>query len=353
MSSSSDDDINSVVFDIGSYSAKAGFAGDDAPLVEIKYVDTSEFRESFCNNGFKLFHPDEFDAAVYEKIISKCYDSLNADSVKVMRDSPALFSEHFHACPNQREKLSELMFEKFGVPGMYIAPSPILSLYSSGRGSGIVIESGNSMTQTAVIYEGFMFANSVLCNNKAGADVTDSLRKYWAKDHVFKDADYIYLKEKYSSCLKSQTTEVQLPDGTMHSIYAAPLNRCTELLFDDSDLKYSLPKMVYEGIMAANIHCRKHLFFNVILSGGNTKISGLPDLLKEHLDKIVNEHHKGSKVKVVAPPDRSYSPWIGGSIVGSLSCYMNTLLISKEEYQDHGSKIIHSRCINPKDSIQG
>merc|ERR1712003_266174 len=112
--------------------------------------------------------------------------------------------------------------------------------------------------------------------------------------------------EKYGSCFDTQTTEVELPDGSVQNIESSLLNRCTDSLFNSHHSR-SLPDMVYEGIMATSIHSRKHVFANVIISGGNTMLSGFPEQLKNRLDEIVSKRHKGLEVRVVAPPERLYS----------------------------------------------
>ena len=81
-------------------------------------------------------------------------------------------------------------------------------------------------------------------------------------------------------------------------------------------------------------------------------INGLPEKFGNRLDEIAGKHNKDLNIKVVAPPGRHYSPWIGGSIIGSLSCFMGKVL-SRKMYQELGPKAIHERYINPVDSIEG
>ena len=49
------------------------------------------------------------------------------------------------------------------------------------------------------------------------------------------------------------------------------------------------------------------------------------------------------QIKVIAPPDRKYSVWIGGSILSSLSTFQ-AMWISKAEYDEEGPSIVHSKC---------
>ena len=49
------------------------------------------------------------------------------------------------------------------------------------------------------------------------------------------------------------------------------------------------------------------------------------------------------RVKVIAPPERKYSVWIGGSILASLSTFQQ-MWISKQEYDESGPAIVHRKC---------
>lgn len=49
------------------------------------------------------------------------------------------------------------------------------------------------------------------------------------------------------------------------------------------------------------------------------------------------------KIKIVAPPERKYSVWIGGSILASLSTFQQ-MWISKAEYDEAGPSIVHRKC---------
>ena len=50
--------------------------------------------------------------------------------------------------------MAEIMFEQFNVPAMYVAIQAVLALYSSGRTSGMVMDSGDGVTHAVPIFEG-------------------------------------------------------------------------------------------------------------------------------------------------------------------------------------------------------
>lgn len=86
---------------------------------------------------------------------------------------------------------------------------------------------------------------------------------------------------------------------------------------------------------------RGKLYKNIVLSGGNTKFPGLPERLKKEIEKQVS-----IQVEIVAPPERVYSTWIGGSSMGLNKDDWITLAL----YQEYGPEIVNMRC--PQSSFQ-
>ena len=101
--------------------------------------------------------------------------------------------------------------------------------------------------------------------------------------------------------------------------------------------------LIYNSYMKCDLDVRMDLLANIILSGGNTMHPGLEERLHAELVALFPFSGHSSVIKVIAPPERKYSVWIGGSILASLSTFQK-MWISKNEYDESGPAIVHRKC---------
>ena len=136
--------------------------------------------------------------------------------------------------------------------------------------------------------------------------------------------------------------QYELPDGSNLTIGNERF-RAPEALFQPSLLGLDIDgadETTYKSIMKSDLDIRRDLYGNVVLSGGTTMYPGIGERLTKEL---TNRAPPSMKVKVVAPPERKFSVWIGGSILSSLSSFQQ-MWVSKAEYEEAGPSIVHRKC---------
>eukprot|EP00475_Leptophrys_vorax_P014764 TRINITY_DN21036_c0_g1_i1.p1 TRINITY_DN21036_c0_g1~~TRINITY_DN21036_c0_g1_i1.p1 ORF type:complete len:472 (-),score=127.32 TRINITY_DN21036_c0_g1_i1:71-1486(-) len=262
-----------------------------------------------------------------------------------------------------REIKEEIMFEKFSSPAVYIALQAILSLYGAGRTTGLVLDSGDGVTHTIPIYEGYAFAHCVKRLNLAGRDLSEYFMSLMAdKGHHFSttaereiareikeklcyvslDFDNEY-KTAESDPAKIETSYT-LPDGKKITVGKEKF-LCPELLFRPSLLgleESGMHRVVYDTIQDCEIDIRAAMYGNIILSGGSTMFPNLAERLETEIGNLMpnREYLK----PIYAPSDRKFSVWIGGSILAPLKAFQENW-ITREEYEEYGVEIVHQKCI--------
>ncbi|KAF4988142.1 hypothetical protein FDECE_15172 [Fusarium decemcellulare] len=247
-------------------------------------------------------------------------------------EHPALLTKAPINPKSNRKKMTQIFFETLNSPAFYVFIHAVLSLYSSGRTTGIVLDSGDGVTHL-MTERGYSF--STTAEREIVRDIKEKLC------HVALDFEQEMQPAAESSVLEKT---YELPDGQVITLGNERF-RAPEALFQPGVIGLEtggIHMTTFNAIMKSDVDIRKDLYGNIIMSGGTTMYPGIADRMQK---EIVAFAPSSMKVKVIAPPERKYSVWNGGSILASLSTFQQ-MWITKQEYDEGGPSIVH-RCDNP------
>ncbi|RMD41009.1 hypothetical protein DV735_g4111, partial [Chaetothyriales sp. CBS 134920] len=369
-----------LVIDNGSGTIRAGYSGSDLPQVYFpSYVGRPKHVRALAGAlegdyfigpraqqyrgllkiKYALEHGVVTDWDDMERIWTYIYEQ---ELKTLSEEHPVLLTEPPLNPRQNRDTAAQILFEQFNVPAVYMSIQAVLSLYASGRTTGVVLDSGDGVTHAVPVYEGFAIPSSIRRIDVAGRDVTENLQLLLRKSgHVFhtsaekeivrqmkEKTSYVALdprkeeKDWQQGIWKADKKEIEyvLPDGKKIKIGPERF-RAPEILFEPEliGLEYAgVHQMLVDAITRTDMDLRKELYANIVLSGGATLTKGFGDRLLAELQRLAV---KDMRIKIFAPPERKYSTWIGGSILAGLSTFRK-MWVSIDDWHENPD-VVHTK----------
>ncbi|XP_025221300.1 actin, cytoplasmic 1 isoform X5 [Theropithecus gelada] len=297
-----DDDIAALVVDNGSGMCKAGFAGDDAPrAVFPSIVGRPRHQGVMVGMGQK--------------------DSYVGDEAQSKRGILTLKYPIEHGIVTNWDDMEKIWHHTF-YNELRVAPEEHPVLLTEAP----LNPKANREKMTQIIF-------TTTAEREIVRDIKEKLC-YVALD----------FEQEMATAASSSSLEksYELPDGQVITIGNERF-RCPEALFQPSFLgmeSCGIHETTFNSIMKCDVDIRKDLYANTVLSGGTTMYPGIADRMQKEITALAPST---MKIKIIAPPERKYSVWIGGSILASLSTFQQ-MWISKQEYDESGPSIVHRKC---------
>ncbi|KAF7694686.1 actin [Cucumispora dikerogammari] len=367
-----------VVIDNGSGMCKAGFAGDDAPRGvfpaiiglprhEISMVGMGQKSEYVGTEAqdkrglLTIKYPVKNGIIEDWEGMTKIWRHAFTNELRVKSEECSVLLTEAPLNPTKnRVQMGTTLFEKFGARNIQISIQAVLSLYASGRTTGMIYDSGDGVTHFVPVYEGYALKHAIKRLDIAGREITLYLASLMtannsrmctsAEKEIVRDIkeklSYVAENfeaeiEKYNKNPKKYVSTFELPDHSKISIFSEKF-KSAELLFNPSLRGFESPgvhEMIYNSIMSCDIDLRKELYKNIVMSGGSTMIKGLPERMKAEVKALAPE---SAEVNIIAPAERKYAVWIGGSILASLSSFQKCW-ISAATYEEGGEELLKKK----------
>ncbi|XP_021234615.1 actin-like protein 9 isoform X2 [Numida meleagris] len=344
----------SIVIDMGTRSCRAGFSGHHSPSVEVSTLVGSRMgseaaRSEMVIGEQALLYPDTETVEVMHNgvIINwEAAESLWKHLIKrELRVNPEdhalLLTEPLFTPTSSRENMAEMAFEVLGTPGLFVAPQSVLSVYSHGKITALVLDMGHAATRTMPVLEGRNMARCSTQTDVAGRCLTwylstllEDTGPMFSKgmSHVVEDIKHTccYVATDFQTeCLlppSFHTMDFTLPNG-MNLTISKERFQCPEETVRKSLMQ--LPEEIIPTMCA-----------NILLCGGSSLFKGLEKrLCHELLDRLP----PSTTVEVVGSALQRHAAWTGGSILASLRNFQSCW-IRRDEYYEVGSCIVHQKC---------
>jgi actin-related protein 2 len=292
------------------------------------------------------------------------YDKLGVDT----RGRKVLLTEPPMNPKANRQKMAEVMFERYQFGGVYVAIQAVLTLYAQGLQTGVVVDSGDGVTHIVPVYDGFALPHLTRRLDVAGRDVTRYLIKLLLmRGYAFeRTADFETVRGiKEKLCFMSYDLELDkkladettvlvenytLPDGRVIKVgserYEAP-----ECMFQPHLVDVEQPgvaELLFQTIQQAAVDTRAELYKHIVLSGGSSMYPGFPSRLEKemkqlYLTRVIGgdaQRLKNFKIRIEDPPRRKHMVFLGGAVLADIMKSQEAFWVTKEEWEEQGVRAL-------------
>ncbi|XP_072937718.1 actin-like protein 6A [Epargyreus clarus] len=416
------DEIGALVFDPGHHSLRVGYAQEDTPKADIPavigvgpathipdaeekvpdgnvtqsgaktggdlryYIDVTEIHvprphmeiQTYMKDG----QVDNWD--LFEKMLDYCYS-------KVIRSPsehhPALFTEAVWTSRSAREKLAELLFEKYQAPAFFLVKNAVLAAFANGKSTALVLDAGASQTSAVPVIDGYALASAAVRSPIGGdhlaaqakhmlnslhiqmlpvysiqskevirererarytlktlpAGLTHSWQQYMLKRQY---EDFVHCVAQISESPYDERTVAAVPGvhyefpGGYHQDFGPERFKLTECLFEQT---LGAPHLACAAVGACDADARPALWGCVVACGGAAAAGGWLERVARELAARAPSSHRIKTHAPPAPAERRFAAWIGGSILASIGSFQQ-MWISSQEYGEGGKGQLERKC---------
>ena len=364
-------DKNCLIVDCGSGYCKAGYSGYIEPTVTLptavwhpqsNNMITKDDKSNLlfgkqaleAENGV-LIHPIQKTKIIEWDDFELYLDNLFTNELKIKPEEYGIFmTEPPLTLKSSRERLTEILFEKFNTPFIFITNGAVLSSYGAFKYSGFVLDCGYDSSTIVPISNGYPYSSCIQTIDVGGKDVSEFLIKLLVKKGYDEKKIKKYIKEIKENCCyiendnnknNRKIKKFNLPDGTEIELDKERI-LSTEVLFHPEMINKTVGGVAntFCSSVSAIDHLTKKKFEgnNLIIAGGSTLLDGFSDRLKVEIGRYYGGKYK-DRMDIINIKERNNLQWIGASTYSLMQIFKG-LCTSKDEYNSFGAAAVHNKC---------
>ena len=347
-----------IVLDFGTSTIRSGFGGDSEPYYVFPSTGPKKKTDTSSSTGKKYSSKinQSFISPVFNRTVTNFDDfqillnDLFQKEMKIQTEQhPCLYADSPLNPIENREKIFQVFMETYNFASVCPTFSSALALYNAGLTSGIVVDSGENVTDVVPVFECFTLAHNISRVHVGGKTINSYLKRLLNEQNVFlkitsETQTLTELKEQLCFIRGEPHPDDDIEkdflssDGSSYHIGRLRY-QCCECLFNPSlvDCKdLSLPKAVAEVIRQTDDDIRDVLSSKVLISGGTSLLPGFIDRIQKG---VLIYNQTTSNVDFNVPANRKNAVWVGGSILSCVETFKD-ISITKREYDEQGLQIL-------------